>query len=230
VKYTPTDVAGATIIDIEPDRDDRGFFSNLFCADEFAQYGLLFNVAQTSVAYSYARGTLRGIHRQVPPNAVATLVRCTRGAIAGVAVDVRPESSTYGRHVMVQMSADNRRALFLPPYVAHGFQTLADNTEVLYQVSDVYDTAEEQGFRWNEPEFGIEWPLAVTVISEEDANWPLLASVRRVTATVGKLPAGRNESVDDTVDALKARATTSRDMLTSLYRRPATNQRETRPA
>ena len=94
MKYMPTDVAGVTIIDIEPDRDDRGFFSNVFCADEFAQYGLLFNVAQTSVAYNYARGTLRGIRRQVAPNAVATLVRCTRGAIAGVAVDVRPESST----------------------------------------------------------------------------------------------------------------------------------------
>ena len=113
MKYMPTDVAGVTIIDIEPDRDDRGFFSNLFCADEFADYGMLFNVAQTSVAYNYARGTLRGIHRQVAPNAVAKLVRCTRGAIVGVAVDVRPESATYGKHVMVQMSADNRRALFL---------------------------------------------------------------------------------------------------------------------
>lgn len=229
MKYMPTDVAGVTIIDIEPDRDDRGFFSNLFCADEFAQYGMLFSVAQTSVAYNYARGTLRGIHRQVPPNTVATLVRCTRGAVAGVAVDVRPESSTYGKHVMVQMSADNRRALFLPSHVAHGFQTLADNTEVLYQVSHVYDTAEEQGFRWNDPEFGIEWPLAVSVISERDANWPLLASVKSVTATVGKLPAGRNESTGATVVG-KRSANASRDMLTSLYRRPAAHQRETRPA
>lgn len=230
MKYMPTDVAGVTIIDIEPDRDDRGFFSNLFCADEFAQYGMLFNVAQTDVAYNYARGTLRGIHRQVPPNAAATLVRCTRGAIVGVAVDLRPESSTYTNHVMVQMSADNRRALFLPPYVAHGFQTLADNTEVLYQVSGVCETAEEQGFRWNDPELGIEWPLAVSVISEQDANWPLLASVRSVAATVGKSPAGRNESADHAVGALSVRAATSRDMLTSLYRRPSAYQRETRPA
>ena len=230
MKYMPTDVAGVTIIDIDPDRDDRGFFSNLFCADEFAQCGMPFNVAQTSVAYNYARGTLRGIHRQVAPNAVATLVRCTRGAIVGVAVDLRPESSSYGKHVMVQMSADNRRALFLPPYVAHGFQTLADNTEVLYQISDVYETAEEQGFRWNDPEFGIEWPLAVSVISERDANWPLLASVSNVAATVGKLSAGRNEDADDAVGALSARAATSRGMLTSLYRRPAAHQRETRPA
>jgi dTDP-4-dehydrorhamnose 3,5-epimerase len=189
VKYKPTDVAGVTIIDIEPDRDDRGFFSDLFSADEFADHGIYFNVARSSVAYNYARGTLRGIRRQVSPNAVATLVRCTRGAIAGVAVDVRPESPTYRNHVMVQMSADNRRALYLPPYVGHGFQTLADNTEVLYQVSDVYETAEEQGFRWNEPEFGIEWPLAVSVISDKDANWPLLASVRSVAPIVSKLQA-----------------------------------------
>jgi hypothetical protein len=117
--------------------------------------------------------------------------------------------------VMVQMSADNRRALFLPPYVAHGFQTLADNTEVLYQVSDVYETAEEQGFRWNEPEFAIEWPLAVSVISEKDANWPLLATVRSVTPIVSKLP---------------AKAPASADTLAPQYARSATYKRETRPA
>jgi dTDP-4-dehydrorhamnose 3,5-epimerase len=231
VKYMPTDVAAVKIIDIEPDRDDRGFFSNLFCADEFAKHGMLFNVAQTSVAYNYARGTLRGLHRQVAPNAVATLVRCTRGAIVGVAVDVRPESSTYGKHVMVQMSADNRRALFLPPYVAHGFQTLADNTEVLYQVSEVCEATEEQGFRWNEPEFGIEWPLAVSVISENDATWPLLASVRRVTTTIGKLPTGRNESTDGAVvGKAGGEATPFRDTLTPLFARRAPYKRENRPA
>lgn len=232
MRYMPTDVAGVTIIDIEPDRDDRGFCSNIFCSNEFAEHGLRFNVAQTSVSYNYARGTLRGIHRQVAPNAVATLVRCTRGAIVGAAVDVRPESSSYGKHVMVQMSADNRRALFLPAYVAHGFQTLADNTEVLFQVSEVCEATEEQGFRWNEPEFGIDWPLAVSVISERDANWPLLASMRSVTATIGKLPTGRNESTDGTTVIGKryARATTSHDALASDYSRPVTYNRETRPA
>ena len=182
MKYTPTDIGGVTIVDIEPDRDDRGFVSHLFCAGEFADYGLLSNVARIDVAYNYARGTLRGIHRQVPPNVEAKLVRCTRGAIVAVALDVRPESSSFGDHVMVQLSADNRRALFLPPFIAHGFQTLADNTEVLYQVSGVYDIEAEQGFRWDDPEFGIEWPLAVSVISEQDANWPMLASVRRVAS------------------------------------------------
>ena len=104
-------------------------------------------------------------------------MRCVRGAIVDVAVDVRPESRTYGKHVMVQLSADNRRALFLPPFVAHGFQTLADNTEVLCQVSGRYAAAEEQGFRWNDPEFAIEWPLPVSVISDRDGTWPLLAPV-----------------------------------------------------
>jgi dTDP-4-dehydrorhamnose 3,5-epimerase len=177
VKYTPTDIDGVTIIDIEPDRDDRGFVSHSFCANEFAAYGLLSHVAQTSLSYNYARGTLRGMHRQVYPHAEAKLVRCTRGAIADVAMDVRPESPTYGKHVMVQLSADNRRSLFLPPFVAHGFQTLADNTEVLYQVSGLYEPAEEQGFRWDDPAFAIEWPLPVSVISERDASWPFLASV-----------------------------------------------------
>jgi dTDP-4-dehydrorhamnose 3,5-epimerase len=182
VKYVSTDVSGVMIVDIEPDRDDRGFVSSVFCANEFAESGLLPNVARVNLAYNYARGTLRGIHRQAPPNAEAKLVRCTRGAIAAVAVDVRPESGNYGAHVMVQLSADNRRALFLPPFVAHGFQTLADNTEVLYQVSGVYDADEEQGFRWDDPEFGIEWPLAVSVVSERDAHWPFLASVRKAAS------------------------------------------------
>jgi dTDP-4-dehydrorhamnose 3,5-epimerase len=182
VKYTPTDVCGVTIVDVEPDRDDRGFFSHLFCANEFEEHGLLANVARIGVAYNYARGTLRGIHRQVPPNVEATLVRCTRGAIVAVAVDVRPESSNYGNHVMVQLSADNRRALYLGPFIAHGFQTLADNTEVLYQVSGAYEAEERQGFRWDDPQFGIDWPLAVSVISDQDANWPLLASVGRAAS------------------------------------------------
>lgn len=177
MKYTPTEVAGVMIIDIEPHRDDRGFFSRSFCTNEFAGYGLIATVAQTNISFNYARGTVRGLHRQVPPHPEAKLVRCTRGAIVDVAVDVRLESHTYGKHVMVELSTDNHRALFLPPYVAHGFQTLVDNTEVIYQVSGPYAPAGEQGFRWDDPEFGIEWPLPVTVISGKDANWSLLAPV-----------------------------------------------------
>jgi dTDP-4-dehydrorhamnose 3,5-epimerase len=177
VQYTPTDIAGVMIVDIEPDRDDRGFFSRSFCSDEFNSHGLVSPVAQTNISYNYARGTVRGLHRQGPPYAEAKLVRCTRGAIVDVAVDVRPESRTYRKHVMVQLSADNRRALFIPPYVAHGFQTLADNTEVHCQISGSYASDSEQGFRWDDPKFGIEWPLPVSVISEADASWPLLVPV-----------------------------------------------------
>lgn len=174
MKYTPTAVDGVTIIDLEPHRDNRGFFARSYCSHEFAEYGLLAKVVQTSISYNYTRGTLRGLHRQVPPYAEAKLVRCTRGAIVDVAVDVRPDSPTFGKHAMVQLSADNHRALFLPPYVAHGFQTLADNTEVAYQVSGRYEPAGEQGFRWDDPQFGIEWPLRVSVISEKDASLPFL--------------------------------------------------------
>lgn len=174
MKYTPTSVAGVTIIDIEPHRDHRGFFSRSFCADEFVTRGLISEVAQTNICFNYTRGTVRGLHRQAPPHAEAKLVRCVRGAIVDVAVDVRPESQTYGKHVMVELSADNRRALFLPPYVAHGFQTLTDDTEILYQISGPYVPDSEEGFRWDEAEFGIKWPLPVTVMSEKDASWPSL--------------------------------------------------------
>jgi dTDP-4-dehydrorhamnose 3,5-epimerase len=177
VKYTDTDVDGVTIVDIEPDNDERGFFARSFCADEFANHGLNPAVAQTNYSYNHMRGTLRGLHRQVPPYAEAKLARCTRGAIIAVAVDVRREAATFGKHMAVELTAENRRALFLPPYIAHGFQTLADDTEVIYQVSGPYVSAAEQGFRWDDPDFGISWPLPITVISDKDAGWPLIAEV-----------------------------------------------------
>lgn len=172
MKYTPTRIAGVTIIDVEPTRDHRGFSSRSFCAREFAERGMVFDVTQTDNLFSYTRGTVRGLHRQPPPYAEAKLVRCSRGAIAAVTVDIRPESPTYRAQVMIELSAENHRALFLPPYVAHGFQTLIDDTEVSYQLSGQAAPLGEQGFRWNDPEFGIVWPLPVTVISEQDATWP----------------------------------------------------------
>ncbi|OBI37851.1 dTDP-4-dehydrorhamnose 3,5-epimerase [Mycobacterium sp. E1386] len=172
MKYTPTQIAGVTIIDLEPQRDHRGFSSRTFCADEFASRGLTFDVTQTNIFFNYTRGTVRGLHHRVPPYAQTQLVRCTRGAIAAVTVDIRPGSQTYGDHVMVELSADNYRALFLPPFVAHGFQTLIDDTEVSYHVSGERAPSDEQGLHWNDPEFGIVWPLPVTVISERDASWP----------------------------------------------------------
>jgi dTDP-4-dehydrorhamnose 3,5-epimerase len=177
LKYTDTDIDGVTVVDIEPQNDERGFFARSFCADEFAKHGLDSTVAQVNFAYSHARGTLRGLHWQAPPFAEAKLVRCTRGAIFAVAVDIRPEPETFSTQVNVELTAENRRALFLPPYVAYGFQTLADDTEVIYQVSGAYEPRSEQGFRWDDPEFGISWPLPITVISEKDAGWPLIAEV-----------------------------------------------------
>jgi dTDP-4-dehydrorhamnose 3,5-epimerase len=172
VKYTPTKVAGVTIVDLEPRRDHRGFSSRSFCANEFDRYGLTFRVTQTDVFFNYTRGTVRGLHHQQRPDAESRLVRCTRGAIAAAVVDIRPETKTFGDHVMVELNADNHRTLFLPPYVAYGFQTLTANTEVTYQISGENEVADEHGLRWDDPEFGIEWPLPVTVISEEDASWP----------------------------------------------------------
>jgi dTDP-4-dehydrorhamnose 3,5-epimerase len=177
LKYTDTGIDGVTVVDIEPHNDERGFFARSFCADEFARHGLDSTVAQVNFAYSHARGTLRGLHWQVPPFAEAKLVRCTRGAIFAAAVDIRLESETFSKQVTVELTAENRRALFLPPYVAHGFQTLADDTEVMYQMSGPYEPQYEHGFRWDDPEFGISWPLPITVISEKDASWPLIAEV-----------------------------------------------------
>jgi dTDP-4-dehydrorhamnose 3,5-epimerase len=134
-------------------------------------------VTQVNFAYSHTRGTLRGLHCQAPPFAEAKLARCTRGAIFAVVVDIRRESDTFSKQVTVELTAENRRNLVMPPYVAHGFQTLADDTEVMYQVSGRYEPRGEQGFRWDDPAFNIAWPLPFTVISENDASWPLFAEV-----------------------------------------------------
>ena len=179
MEYTTTDVEGVTIVDIEPHRDSRGFFSRSFDTSEFEANGLAACVVQTNISFNHTAGTLRGLHRQCPPYSEAKLVRCTRGAIVDVAVDVRPNSTTYGKHVMVELTSDNHRALFLPAYVAHGFQTLADDTEVIYQVSGAYAPPGEQGFRYDDAEFGVNWPLPLSFISDKDANWPLIADTGR---------------------------------------------------
>lgn len=177
MRFIPTEVDGAMIVDLEPHSDDRGLFARTFDVDEFAAHGLDVGVAQCNLSFNHRAGTLRGLHRQVPPHAEGKLVRCTAGAIVDVAVDVRPESPTYGRHVMVELTAGNRRALYVPPYVAHGYQTFVDDTEVSYQVSGPYAPGGEQGFRYDDPAFAIDWPLPVTVISPKDAAWPLVEAV-----------------------------------------------------
>jgi dTDP-4-dehydrorhamnose 3,5-epimerase len=178
MKFSRTEVLGAVIVDLEPFSDDRGLFARTYDADEFAAQGLDVDVAQCNLSFNHRAGTIRGLHRQIPPHSEGKLVRCTAGAIVDVAVDVRPESPTYGRHVMVELTAANRRALFVPAYVAHGYQTLVDDTEVSYQVSGRYVPGGEQGFRHDDPAFGLTWPLEVTVISAKDAAWQLLEAVR----------------------------------------------------
>jgi len=177
VKFTETTLSGAFIIDIEPRSDDRGFFARTFCQKEFEAHGLNPCVAQCNLSLNHKAGTLRGLHYQTPPATEAKLVRCIRGAIFDVIVDLRPDSPTYLQHVGVELSADNRRALYVPDLFAHGYQALTDGAEALYQVSEFYTPGVEAGLRYDDPALAIEWPLAATVISDKDQSWPLLNAV-----------------------------------------------------
>jgi dTDP-4-dehydrorhamnose 3,5-epimerase len=170
--FIETPLKGAYTIDIEPRTDDRGFFARTFCVREFEQHGLDAATVQCNVSFNLAAGTLRGMHYQAPPVIEAKLVRCVRGGIHDVIVDLRTQSPTYQRHFAVELTADNRRALFIPKSFAHGFQTLCDETEVEYQMSEFYKPGSGCGFRFDDPAFAIEWPLPVTIISEQDLRWP----------------------------------------------------------
>jgi dTDP-4-dehydrorhamnose 3,5-epimerase len=171
--FTELDLRGAYAVDIEPIEDDRGFFARSWCANEFAEHGLTTRVAQSNVSFNRRQGTLRGMHYQVAPHAETKLVRCTRGAVYDVIVDLRADSPTFKRWVGLELSADNRRALYVPEGFAHGYQTLAPDTETHYQVSEFYTPGAERGVRWNDPAFTIEWPdPANAFLSEKDAAWP----------------------------------------------------------
>ncbi len=170
MQFEPLGVAGAALVRIEPLPDPRGFFARTFCAREFAAAGLATAVAQSSVSYNERAGTVRGMHFQWPPSQEAKLVRCLRGRLHDVLLDLRPQSPSYLRHVAVSLDEDNRDAVFIPPGIAHGFQTLSDRTEVLYQMSDYFVPDISTGFRWNDPAFGIAWPMPVSAMSERDAN------------------------------------------------------------
>ena len=163
-------VAGAYLIEAERVADERGFFARTFCRREFAARGLEPAVAQASVSFNLRRGTVRGLHFQAPPHEEAKLVRVTRGSIFDVVVDLRPGSPTYLRHATASLSAEEGNQVYLPPGCAHGFQTLADETEVSYQISAAYVPEAARGYRWDDPTFAIAWPLPVTVISERDRS------------------------------------------------------------
>ena len=170
-----TAIDGVAIIDLDLRSDDRGFFARTFCVSEFAAAGLGTAVEQSNLSYNHKAGTVRGMHYQVAPHPEAKLVRCTAGAVVDIIIDMRPWSPTRLQHVKVELSAGNRRALYVPPYFAHGYQTLVDGTEVTYQVGGSYAPAAERGLRWNDPGLGLDWPLPVSAISAKDASWPLLA-------------------------------------------------------
>ncbi len=175
--FIETELAGAFIIDIEPRGDSRGFFARAFCQREFADNGLKPVIAQANLAFNATRGTVRGMHFQYPPAAETKLVRCTRGSILDIIVDLRPESPTYLEHVAVELSADNHRALYVPERFAHGYQVLEDDTETSYQVGEFYTPDMEGGLRYDDPRLGLTWPLPAGEMSEKDAGWRLLDDV-----------------------------------------------------
>ncbi|HEY0748603.1 MAG TPA: dTDP-4-dehydrorhamnose 3,5-epimerase [Steroidobacteraceae bacterium] len=172
--FTVSPLPGVFLIDIERSADERGFFARAYDAQEFAAIGLSIELNQCSVSYNTRTGTLRGMHYQSAPHEEHKLVRCTAGAIFDVVVDIRPRSSHYRRWFGAELTAQNRRSLFIPPGFAHGFITLSHDTEVYYMISVPHAPHHAQGFRWNDPAFGIQWPLAPSVISSRDAAYPLL--------------------------------------------------------
>lgn len=175
--FSETKLQGAYIIDIQPHKDARGFFARAFCQHEFAEHGLKPVIAQANIASNRAKGTLRGMHFQCPPAAESKLVRCTRGAILDIIVDLRPESPTYLQHIAVELTADNFRALYVPERFAHGYQALQDDTDTSYQVGEFYTPSTEGGLRYNDPRLGLEWPLPITAITDKDRDWKLLDDV-----------------------------------------------------
>jgi dTDP-4-dehydrorhamnose 3,5-epimerase len=170
--FVPTHLQGAFIVDLEQLEDQRGFFARIWCEETFVEHGLPGHLSQCSIAFNLKQGTLRGMHYQEAPYAEAKLVRCTMGALYDVIVDLRPQSPTFRQHLGVELTAANRRQLFVPEGFAHGYQTLADNTEVFYQMNVPYASSAGRGVRWNDPAFGIEWPEEERTINERDRQWP----------------------------------------------------------
>jgi dTDP-4-dehydrorhamnose 3,5-epimerase len=165
-------LSGAFRVDMDRLEDDRGFFARSWCSREAEAHGLNPRIVQCNVSFNRRRGTLRGMHFQIAPHEEAKLVRCIRGALVDVIVDLRPESATFKKWEAFELTDDNRSAIYIPEGFAHGFQTLSDDTEVLYQMSEFYSPACARGVRWNDPAFGIAWPLANPIVSSKDASYP----------------------------------------------------------
>ncbi len=170
--FTEAKLKGAFVIGLDRKADLRGFFARTFCVQEFEAHGLSPRVVQCNMSYNRHRGTLRGMHWQAPPSAEAKLIRAVRGSVLDVIVDLRPGSPTYLQHVAVELTASNGQMLYIPEGFAHGFQTLEDETEVFYQMSEFHAPEQARGARWNDPAFGIAWPLPDPTMSDRDRTWP----------------------------------------------------------
>jgi dTDP-4-dehydrorhamnose 3,5-epimerase len=171
--FAETGIPGAWVIDPNPHKDERGRFMRVWCAREFASHGLSFVPVQANMGFSVRKGTLRGMHFQESPALEAKLVRCTKGCMFDVVLDLRPESPAYRKWYGVELSDENGRMLYIPEHCAHGYQTLVDNTEMHYMASEFYNPSAARGVRHDDTAFNIRWPLAPTEISEQDRNWPL---------------------------------------------------------
>ncbi len=175
--FRETAIAGVLVVELEPARDERGFFARSFCAETFATRGLNPRLDQLSISFNSKRGTLRGLHMQRTPHGETKLVRCTAGSVFDVVVDLRPGSKTFGRWTGVELSAANRHQIYIPEGVAHGFQALQDDSELVYHISTPYVPEAQTGLRWNDPDVGIAWPLSAAILSERDRNLPALAGL-----------------------------------------------------
>ncbi len=172
MRFLPTAIAGAYLVEPERHEDERGYFARVWSARELAQHGLEPRLAHCSVSFNRVSGTLRGLHYQVPPFAEAKLIRCTRGALYDVAVDLRPESPSFRKWIGLELAPDHGRAIYIPHGCAHGFLTLADATEITYHISAEYSPPHARGMRWNDPFVGVAWPRPVTVIAPRDRDYP----------------------------------------------------------
>lgn len=170
--FNPTPLSGAYLIELDKKADERGFFARTFCEQEFAQHGLPTQIRQVNNSLSVQKGTLRGMHYQLAPKAETKIVRCLRGALYDIILDLRVGSTTFGQSFGTELTADNRRLFYVPKGFAHGFITLTDNTEVLYFVDEFYSPENERGVRYNDPKFAIKWPAQPTVLSDKDRNYP----------------------------------------------------------
>lgn len=172
MKFTETPIQGAYVIDVNRITDDRGYFGRLWCQEEYERQGLVSRIRQSNIGFSQAAGTLRGLHYQSSPHEEAKIVRCTRGALFDVIVDLRPDSPSYCQWFGLELNPDNASMLYIPEGCATGYQTLAEDTEMYYLTTEFYHPESATGVRFDDPRFGIDWPVTVTAISEADRHWP----------------------------------------------------------